>query len=80
VLCEDLGAVATRLEGDPGVEQIAAFGSALHVTGRDSAALEAALRRATDGTAARIEPTGTGLEDVFIHLMSRADDDWGKSQ
>ncbi len=72
------GAVAARLQGKPGVEQIAAFGSALHVTGRDSAALETALRRAIDGTAARIEPTETGLEDVFIHLMSRADDDSGQ--
>src|SRR5262249_54130905 len=43
----DLAAIATKLEGTPGVEQIAAFGSALHVTGRDAAALEAALRGAT---------------------------------
>jgi ABC-2 type transport system ATP-binding protein len=78
VVGDDLATVAARLEGEPAVEQIAAFGSALHVTGRDGAALEATLRRATEGTAARIEPAQTGLEDVFIHLMSRADDNWGE--
>ena len=44
----DLAAIADQLQGEPGVEQIAAFGSALHVTGRDGAALEATLR-ARDG-------------------------------
>ena len=66
----DIAAVATRLEREPGVEQVAAFGSALHVTGGDAAAVEAALRRATADTASRIAPAETGLEDVFIHLMA----------
>jgi ABC-2 type transport system ATP-binding protein len=74
---DDLTALADKLQGAPGVEQIAAFGSALHVTGRDAAALEATLRKATTGTAHRIEPAATGLEDVFIHLMSRAADNYG---
>ena len=73
----DLGSVAKRLQGEPGVEQIAAFGAALHVTGRDAAALEAALRRATADSASRFEPAESGLEDVFIHLMSRASDNFG---
>ena len=77
VLGGDLSAVAARLQGEPGVEQIAAFGAALHVTGRDAAALEAALRRATADTASRIERAESGLEDVFIHLMSRASDNFG---
>ena len=72
----DLTAMAARLGAEPGVEQIAAFGASLHVTGRDGAALEAALRRATAGTASRIEPAETGLEDVFIHLMSRSADNY----
>ena len=72
----DLTAMAARLGAEPGVEQIAAFGASLHVTGRDGAALEAALRRATAGTASRIEPAETGLEDVFIHLMSQSADNY----
>jgi ABC-2 type transport system ATP-binding protein len=77
VLGGDLSAVAARLQGEPGVEQIAAFGAALHVTGRDAAALDTTLQRATADTASRIEPAQSGLEDVFIHLMSRASDNFG---
>ena len=80
VLGGDLSAVAARLQGEPGVEQIAAFGAALHVTGRDAAAVEAALRRATADTASRIERAESGLEDVFIHLMSRASDNFGSKR
>ena len=52
------------------------LGAALHVTGLDAAALEAALKRATAGTTSRIEPAESGLEDVFIHLMSRSTDNY----
>ena len=76
----DIRDIAARLQGQPGVEQIAAFGSALHVTGRDGAALEAALRQVTEGTDARIEPADTGLEDVFIHLMDRSADNFRTRQ
>jgi len=64
-----LAALATRLRAVPAVEQVAAFGAALHITGSDAAALDAALVpfKAEPGrTWRRIEP---GLEDVFIHLM-----------
>jgi ABC-2 type transport system ATP-binding protein len=73
----DLSAIAERLRGEPGIDQIAAFGSRLHVTGRDAAALEASLRRATAGTSYRAEPAQTGLEDVFIHLMEQSVDNYG---
>jgi len=72
----DQAAMAAQLRGEPGVEQIAAFGAALHVTGRDGAALEATLRRVTAGTDCRIEPAETGLEDAFIHLMNRSSDNY----
>jgi ABC-2 type transport system ATP-binding protein len=75
----DLAAIADRLRGRPGVDQVAAFGSALHVTGEDAAALAAALRDITDGpdgTAARARPAATGLEDVFIHLTERSLDNF----
>jgi ABC-2 type transport system ATP-binding protein len=72
----DLPAIAGKLHGEPSIEQIAAFGSTLHVTGRDAGALEAALRRATAGGGYRVEPAETGLEDVFIHLMNRSADNY----
>ena len=73
----ELTAVAERLRGRPGVEQVAAFGSALHVTGRDPAALEATLREAVVGTGCRADPAATGLEDVFIHLTEQSVDNFG---
>ena len=73
----DLAAIAERLRGEPGIDQIAAFGTRLHVTGRDAAVLEATLRRAMAGAPYRAEPAQTGLEDVFIHLMEQSVDDYG---
>jgi ABC-2 type transport system ATP-binding protein len=73
----DLSAIAERLRGEPGIDQIAAFGSRLHVTGRDAAVLEATLRRAMAGAPYRAEPAQTGLEDVFIHLMEQSVDNYG---
>jgi len=66
-----LAALATRLRALPGVDQVAAFGAALHVTGSDAARLEAALlafKSEPGRTWRRIEP---GLDDVFIHLMQK---------
>ena len=72
----DLASLNALLQREPGVEQLAVFGTALHVTGRDGPALEAALRRLTAGTACRIAPAATGLEDVFIHLMNQSADNY----
>ncbi|HET7401336.1 MAG TPA: ABC transporter ATP-binding protein [Usitatibacter sp.] len=73
----DLDAITGVLRGKPGVEQIAAFGSSLHVTGSDGALLERTLKDATDGTSYRAQPAATGLEDVFIHLMQQSTDNFG---
>lgn len=70
---EDLTALGDRLHRAPGVDQTVVFGNALHVTGRDAGALEATLRAAA-GSAHRLTRIDTSLEDVFIHMMSRADD------
>ena len=72
----DLASLAHSLQGQPGVEQTAVFGSALHVTGRDAASLEATLRNAAAGGAHQIAPSEVGLEDVFIHLMARSHDNF----
>jgi ABC-2 type transport system ATP-binding protein len=73
----DLSAIGEALRDRPGVEQTAVFGSALHVTGRDATALEATLRRVTAGSNAVIQRADVGLEDVFIHLMARSQDNFG---
>jgi ABC-2 type transport system ATP-binding protein len=68
----DLVGVVDRLRGQPGVDHITPFGATLHVTGRDHAALERAIRALALGPAYRVEPIEAGLEDVFISLMAHA--------
>jgi len=65
--------LAPELLKQPGVEMAAPFGLALHVSGTDEVALEAAIApyRHEPLHWSRTEPT---LEDVFIHLMGRAED------
>jgi ABC-2 type transport system ATP-binding protein len=73
---EGADAAARDLAGRPGVDMLAPFGASLHVSGADAGALEAAIApwRGRPGLAwRRIEPT---LEDVFIHLMARAKDNF----
>jgi ABC-2 type transport system ATP-binding protein len=60
--------LAGELAGKPGIDMVAPFGQALHVSGTDRAALEHAIgpyRRAE----LRWTEVPPSLEDVFIHLM-----------
>ncbi|CAA7615390.1 ABC-type multidrug transport system [Candidatus Terasakiella magnetica] len=69
-------ALARTLHNRPGIAMAVPFGSALHVSGTDAAALEAAIapwRHAPGLTWSRTEPS---LEDVFIHLMDSAEDNF----
>ena len=73
----DLNALGERLKRTDGVDMVAPFGSALHVSGRDRLKLDAAtkpLREAGPQAWREDEPT---LEDVFIDLMSRSKDNFG---
>lgn len=67
----DLNGLATALREEPAVEQVAAFGQRLHITGRDAEALAQTVARYRDrDPALRWQPQAAGLEDVFIHLMA----------
>ena len=68
----DLAALSSRVGTMPGVEETAAFGGALHVTGSDAVALENSLRAAIAGTGAQMQRIDTSLEDVFIHMMRKS--------
>ncbi len=65
--------LAHDLGDAPGVETAAAFGAAIHVSGSDRAALEAAVLpwRREPFRWTEVAPT---LEDVFIQLMGRGQD------
>ncbi len=66
---DNLEGLSVMLRGRPGVDQTVLFGATLHVSGRNAAALETTLRATLAGTGRHMEPTETGLEDVFINLM-----------
>jgi len=63
--------LGTKLHGQPGVEFVAFFGAALHVSGRDRAALEAALAPFAHDANLTIRQIPTSLEDVFIQLQEK---------
>ena len=71
----DLAAEADRIRGQRGVSQVAAFGTRLHVSGSDAAVLEASLE-AWAHAPFRRQRVPPGLEDVFIHLMDGARDNF----
>ena len=71
-------AIAKKLKGMDGVEQIAAFGNDLHVVGPDPARLERSVREAIAGSDATAAPDLTSLEDVFIRLMDATPDNSGR--
>jgi ABC-2 type transport system ATP-binding protein len=56
----------------PGVEEVAAFGDALHVTGAAGRGLERTLADAVAARDARVARIDTSIEDVFIHMMRSA--------
>jgi ABC-2 type transport system ATP-binding protein len=65
----DLMALAAGLRGKPGVEMVAPFGSALHLTGTDRGALERAVATLDGRAGISAQEVQPSLEDVFIHLM-----------
>ena len=72
-----LDEVQASLEGKPGVDQVAPFGTTLHVVGADRAALEAALAPLRERADTQVEPGETSLEDVFIQFMGASKDNMG---
>ncbi len=67
----DLLELAEALRNKPGVEQAVAFGSLLHVSGTDAAALQETIAPFQTGQYEwrRVTP---GMEEVFVHLMKES--------
>ena len=70
-----LGRLSQQLQDLPGIEQVAAFGNKLHVSGREVAAIQRAISPFQKEPYAwqKIEP---GLEDAFIGLMQTSRDNF----
>lgn len=75
---KDLIAIADQLEGQPGVEQLARFGTALHVSGTDENKLSATVKKFSKDKTLNWTKQPSGLEEVFIHLMADAEDNFGE--
>ena len=73
---EGLSELGNTLEKTPGVDMVAPFGTSLHVSGRDPAALAAAIAPYRDSPSLVFAPAEPTLEDVFIDLMGRARDNF----
>jgi ABC-2 type transport system ATP-binding protein len=65
----NLPALAEKLHGLKSVEQVAAFGNALHVTGTDRERMRRELEPLMNDAAYEWREVAPNLEDVFIHLM-----------
>jgi ABC-2 type transport system ATP-binding protein len=72
----NLSELAETLGHLPGVDSLAPFGASLHVSGRDAAALEAAIAPYRDRPGLAWSRSEASLEDVFIDLMARAQDNF----
>ncbi len=73
---EDLHLLTDELAGKPGVDMVAPFGTSLHVSGRDKAALEATIVPWREKSGLHWQYSTPSLEDVFIELMNRSKDNF----
>jgi ABC-2 type transport system ATP-binding protein len=71
----DLPELAEKIRGKPGIEQVVAFGTTLHVSGRNAVRLRESVSPWMTG-AYRWQQIESGLEDVFISLMETAKDNF----
>jgi ABC-2 type transport system ATP-binding protein len=73
---DSLDELARQLSGRPGVDMVAPFGTSLHVSGRDQQLLERAIAQYRERGGAHWQRSEPSLEDVFIELMNRAQDNF----
>jgi len=74
----DLVVLEEQLKDQPGVAQVARFGSALHVSGTDAAALAATVKKFEGNKRQRWSEVPAGLEEAFIYLMAGARDNFSR--
>ena len=75
----DVATLVEPLKAAEGVLSVAAFGSSLHVAGRDAAQIDRAIAPYRDRPGLRWARTDANLEDVFISLIATAQDNFASS-
>ena len=73
---DDPQSLSEKLAGQSGIDMVAPFGTSLHVSGRDQAALEATIAPWRDKPGLHWQKGAPSLEDVFIELMNRSKDNF----
>ncbi len=73
---EGAAALVEPLKAAPGVLSVAAFGNAVHVAGQDEQRLAQAIQALGATAGLRWARTEANLEDVFISLIGRAQDNY----
>jgi ABC-2 type transport system ATP-binding protein len=71
-----LAKLAEEVAARPGIDMVAPFGTSLHVSGRDHAALEAAIAPYRERPGLKWTHSQPTLEDVFIDLMGKSRDNF----
>ncbi len=70
------GQIVEPLKSQPGVLSVAAFGNAVHVAGHDQALVLRAIQALPQASTLQVQPEEANLEDVFISLMARVQDNF----
>ena len=74
---DDLNGLLHELDGKPGIDMVAPFGTSLHVSGaRRCSARSTRSRPIASGKGLTWKKSEPSLEDVFIDLMARAKDNF----
>jgi len=71
----DMPALSHKLQQQPGIEQVTAFGQTLHVVSKDAQTLEKAITPFKTKEY-KWQPSTANLEDVFIHLVADTKDNF----
>ncbi len=75
---EQLSDLEERIKGEPGVAQVARFGTGIHVSGVDAAILRDSVKRIATQENRKWSEQPAGLEEAFIYLMTGSSDNFSK--
>ena len=76
---QQLSALEDRIKGEPGVAQVARFGTGIHVSGIDAVQLEATVKKFAEAENRKWSQQPAGLEEAFIYLMTGSNDNFAKA-